>query len=393
MTTFRARTHLTLAKVESTPGTDPTPTVADNAFHTLPYAVEPAFETLRPGEVRRAIDDRVPVLAGGGVRATVPWNLKGSGAGATAPDCDPLLQACGLVATVNSSAVTGTAQAGAAGTITLAASGPSDSNDAYNGMPITITSGTGAGQRRIIADYVGSTHVAHVHGNWSTNPDETSVYSIAACNVYKPASQDLKNITAYRYLFPRASADNVILQKLLGAAGDLTIEAGVRELVQARVALMGVWGGETGVSAPSAETVDATVAPVFMDVDAFLGTAAVTFSRLTVGLGNRVMLPDDPAAAYGVGPAILDGRAVAGTINPYRQLLSVRDALGDFIAGTTRGVSALWGGTAGNVVGLYIPDATYQAPAPRESADGDRVRTEIAFTAGAPDASFYLTFA
>lgn len=75
---------------------------------------------------------------------------------------------------------TGTAQAGAAGTITLDASA-SATDDIYNGMLARIVSGTGAGQWRPIYDYVGSTKVAHVKPNWTTTPDNTSVFAVTSC--------------------------------------------------------------------------------------------------------------------------------------------------------------------------------------------------------------------
>lgn len=70
-----------------------------------------------------------------------------------------------------------TAQAGAAGTITLDASA-SATNDLYNGMMVAIVSGTGVGQARFIKDYVGATKVATIAPNWITNPDATSVFVI-----------------------------------------------------------------------------------------------------------------------------------------------------------------------------------------------------------------------
>lgn len=72
---------------------------------------------------------------------------------------------------------TGTAQAGAAGTVTLDASA-SATDDFYNGQIIFITAGTGAGQSRRITDYVGSTKVATIQPNWVTNPGATSVFVI-----------------------------------------------------------------------------------------------------------------------------------------------------------------------------------------------------------------------
>jgi hypothetical protein len=71
----------------------------------------------------------------------------------------------------------GTAAAGAAGTITLD-SGASAVNDFYNGCLVKIVAGTGAGQRRWITDYVGSTKVATVDSNWITTPDATSKFVI-----------------------------------------------------------------------------------------------------------------------------------------------------------------------------------------------------------------------
>ncbi len=74
-----------------------------------------------------------------------------------------------------------TAQAGAASTITLDASA-SGTDDTYAGYRIRITSGTGAGQgNRLITDYVGATKIATIGPDWTTNPDNTSVFEIYPC--------------------------------------------------------------------------------------------------------------------------------------------------------------------------------------------------------------------
>lgn len=73
--------------------------------------------------------------------------------------------------------ITGQAQAGAAGTITLAATA-STVDDFYNGQTIYIIGDTGAGQYRTISDYDGGTKVATVSVNWTTNPNATSDYMI-----------------------------------------------------------------------------------------------------------------------------------------------------------------------------------------------------------------------
>lgn len=72
---------------------------------------------------------------------------------------------------------TGTAQGGTAGGITLAAAA-SPVPDAYTGMQVSITAGTGSGQTRYITAYDGGTRVATVELKWGTVPDATSQYRV-----------------------------------------------------------------------------------------------------------------------------------------------------------------------------------------------------------------------
>jgi len=84
--------------------------------------------------------------------------------------------------------MSGTAAAGAAGSITLqsgAANRP-ECDDILIGCYVRTTGGTGGGggsgkannQVRQITDYVASTGVASVSPNWETNPDNTTTYEI-----------------------------------------------------------------------------------------------------------------------------------------------------------------------------------------------------------------------
>lgn len=78
-----------------------------------------------------------------------------------------------------SQTTTGTAQAGAAGTITLDA-GASATDDIYNGSLVYISAGPGAGQWRRITDYVGTTKVATIAPNWTVQPTNASTYIVYA---------------------------------------------------------------------------------------------------------------------------------------------------------------------------------------------------------------------
>lgn len=79
----------------------------------------------------------------------------------------------------------GTAQAGAAGTITLRA-GASAVDSFYLGQRVRILEGIGVGQERLITAYVGATKVATVANNWATNPDNTSVYTVLPARGFTP---------------------------------------------------------------------------------------------------------------------------------------------------------------------------------------------------------------
>lgn len=75
----------------------------------------------------------------------------------------------------------GTAQgAGANGNQIILDSGASSFNGSYDPSLIAIVNGTGAGQCRLILDYVGSTRTATVDRTWRVNPDNTSEFIIYA---------------------------------------------------------------------------------------------------------------------------------------------------------------------------------------------------------------------
>lgn len=78
---------------------------------------------------------------------------------------------------------TGTAQSGTSTTIRLAAATSKD-DDFFNDYYVRIMSGTGAGQQRLITDYVSSTDTATVDSAWTVNPNSSSVYEITEWGVF-----------------------------------------------------------------------------------------------------------------------------------------------------------------------------------------------------------------
>lgn len=72
---------------------------------------------------------------------------------------------------------TGVAQSATATTVVFAASASAE-DDAYNGMEVWIYADQGAGQRRVISDYVGATRTATISAAWSVEPNSTSSYEV-----------------------------------------------------------------------------------------------------------------------------------------------------------------------------------------------------------------------
>jgi len=77
----------------------------------------------------------------------------------------------------------GILQSATLNTAVLSTNTLSDRDDYYNGCSITITSGAGVGQTKTITDYVASSKTIIVNSNWSTIPNNTSMYNITNSSI------------------------------------------------------------------------------------------------------------------------------------------------------------------------------------------------------------------
>jgi len=93
----------------------------------------------------------------------------------------------------------GTAQAGAAGSITLRA-GASATDDLFNSMAVVTLSGTGTGQARVITDYNGTTKVAAVSPDWTTNPSSDTTYVVIPTPPAPTATGSLPRVDVREWL-------------------------------------------------------------------------------------------------------------------------------------------------------------------------------------------------
>jgi hypothetical protein len=87
-------------------------------------------------------------------------------------------------------------------------------NDIYNENLVVLVGGTGAGQARMIADYIGATETAVLRNAWLTTPDNTSLYRIY------PFSGILLSNTG---LAVAATADTITLNTSAQAVADVYV--------------------------------------------------------------------------------------------------------------------------------------------------------------------------
>jgi hypothetical protein len=388
MSQYRVRNRVLLAKVELTTGTDASPTVVSDAILVANPQWTPNFEVLETDEVGASLDDRGPIVGGGNIGHGFEVFLKGAGVGGVVPEFGALLQGCAMAETVTAADITGTAQAGDVDTITLAA-GESAVDDTYKGMVIAITGGTGSGQSRVIGGYDGTTKVATVIGDWDTQPDATSQYTIHANVLYRPASTDLKTLTLYEYQRAVATGTNALLRKVIGAAGTFSLEVTTRQLARLSFEFTGILPAlPANVADPASPTYDSIRPPPFINAEARLGGSLVKFNRFSLDYGGEVQQPDDPGALYGYDVAGVTARQVSGSINPNLTLLSSRNNLQDFLDGNERSIVLRWGQTAGNRVSLFVPSARYTGATPGD-VNGYTVE-EVPFRAVGFDQGVYV---
>lgn len=239
------RKRVILAKIETTYGVDSTPTGAANAILVRNLNFTPQESDFASRDVVRPYlgrSEQLPAAIRGMVEMEV--EMAGVSSAGTAPGYGPLLRACGLLETVLAAALTGTAQGGAAQSITLAAAGTSAVDDFYAGMALRITGGTGNGQSGIIVDYNGTTKVATMLVPFGVTPNATSVYSIDANVAYRPVSAAFESATIY------FNVDGV-LHRMTGARGTVSLDYKVKDIPVYKFNFTGVYQTVTDTAAPT----------------------------------------------------------------------------------------------------------------------------------------------
>jgi hypothetical protein len=345
-----SRSRLIQTKIESSSGTDSSPAGTD-ALLVRNLDVTPIeAETVSRDLIRSYMGNSDQLLANVRVALNFEVEIAGSGAAGTASRMDSLLRACGMSVTTTGSAVTGSAQAGSAGSITLA-SGASAVDDYYVGMVITITSGTGNGHKGLIVDYVGSSKVATVKpgGTATFVPGSSSGYSIAANVKYLPISTGFESTTIY-------FNNSGVLHKAVGCRGTYSMSLGLGEIPVFNFSMTGEYVAPTDTALPtttySNQTTPVlfksgnTVAVSLMDFDTAL------ISNLNVDMANEIVYRE---LVGGDSEVLLTNRVPTGEAVIEAPTMAQKDFFTIANNDTTGRICFQHGVNAGNIVSVVMP--------------------------------------
>jgi hypothetical protein len=350
-----SRKRLILCKSEASYGVDITPAGTDallvRSLDVTPIEADVVSRDL----IRNYLGNSDQLLAQTRVSISFQVEMAGSGAAATAPRFSSLLKACGMAETITAAAVTGSATAGGAGTITLAA-GASSVDDFYNGMVVSITSGTGNGHIGLITDYVGSSKVATVQASTATFvPAAASAYSIAANVGYLPVSTGFSSATIY-------FNNDGVLHKITGARGTFTLTTGVGEIPTIDFQLTGIYNAPTDTAAPTTTYSDQATPVIFKagNTSAFsILNYTACLQSLSFNVANETVYRELVGCTKEV---MITNRAPAGECMIEAPTIAQKDFFTIANNDTTGTLTLLHGSTAGNRVTLLAPKVDITNP-------------------------------
>jgi hypothetical protein len=382
-----SRKRLLLTKIESTYATDSSPAGTDAVLVRNLEITPIEADTVSRDLIRPYLGHSQQILSQARVSITFEVELAGSGTSGTASRVDSLLRACGLAATTTGSDVTGTAQAGSAGSITLAA-GASSTDDFYSGMVVTLTGGTGDGSKGVITDYVGSTKVATVQASTAAfTPDGTSTYSIESNVRYRPVSTGFESATIY-------FNNDGILHKATGCRGTFTMNCEVGQIPTIAFTMTGIYNAPTDTAAPATTYSDQATPLIFKagntSAVSVLGYADCCLMSVNLDIANEIVYRELVGCTKQV---LITNRAPAGEVMIEAPTIAAKDYFTIANNDTTGLLTFMHGTTAGNQVTMLAPIVDILNPTYSDS-DGIQMLTlpYVAIPSSAGNDELTLTF-
>lgn len=377
---LRTKFQLLTAKIEVTPGVDPTPAASTDSVACENIQVTGNPNIINTNEYIGSIDSLAPIVGGMPFQVSFDVPLKGSGTPGTAPEWGKLLRACGMAETVTAAAIGVSAQAATAGTANTATGGANFAATAqlYRGMPMALAVNP-ASALTLITDYtVGK--VFTFPETFSPVLDTSTTLQIPINVLYGPASGSIPSITFWLY------RDGKLL-KLNGARGGWRMSIDAGGIGRLSFTFLCQFGSETD-AAMATGVFQNTRPPAWKSGKMLMNRNRVALQNFSLDSGISPVQPENPNATEGFDVAEITSRNITGSINPLERLVAADDVMTDFRAGNQRTMAVQLGATAGNRLGVSIPSALYTGNNPQDRQG--LVALNIPFAATGPDAGAFI---
>ena len=367
--TIRPRNVAILVKLETVPGTDAAPTVADAIpFEADGYSYNSPYQSEDSNEANGSLVAGAPLVVGRPAQVSIRVRLKGAGAGTTysatvKPPHHALFQACGKRGVFTAGVAAAALTAGSINSATLG-TGFAGVAASYIGMPLQLAGGTSGGRVVQVSGYTAA-KVATLADLFAAALDTSVTAALLANWTY--AGTTPKDTTARATDNPAATVyiyEDGTLHKFVGCKGQISDCSGQSARPGfATFQLTGIYAGNSDTAMP-AVTVPQHSAPVLaMGASGVNPALVINRKELKVSTwqlndGQALSSPDDPNTPYGFGVAEIGGRTPALVIDPLKTLKANRDPIAEIESGAIYPGVLRHGGTAGNRWSLTFPQLT-----------------------------------
>ena len=190
--------------------------------------------------------------------------------------------------------------------------------------------------------------------------------SVGSSVTYDPTSVNHSTVTIYLYDIQESGSS--FLHKVTGARGNckISLEAGKFGVMAWN--FEGIYNTPADVAAPGTCTFESTTPPVVQAMSFALNSVSTLVAqKLEIDLGNELVERDDLNATTALKEIFIGSRKPTGNFAPEAVLAATYDFFGDWVAATSRALTATVGSVAGNKCTITAPVVSID-----NIADGER---------------------
>lgn len=166
-------------------------------------------------------------------------------------------------------------------------------------------------------------------------------------------------------------------EKMVGAMGNLNIQARAGKVAKLNWDFLGVWGG-TATYSELAQTLPAIQPPRVVSIAMTIGGASYRIGEVGINLNNTLKLREDVNAAGGLHSCCITDRRIVVSVNPESPAIATIDWHAVFAAGTTAALSMQIGSASHNTITITAPNLALSAP-PKGADDGGIWKKNLEF--------------